>query len=411
MKRGKKTRDNINKFMEQASVETIRKYRHDFVKMKRDILVKNKLSRTENELKKGSKSYYLSKLIKHDKPINPCGENIMLLDVYYHNKKTNITQIHKQYYVQVQDAEDPNKKPNIYVDYSKNDAGNILYFTNVKNVLSKMDELGTIDEFQLRSNFNHYNEAPIENAKRLLDSIDPTSNTQLERKNVEWMKGRFLKDESGDCYVVKELIINRNDRNLVKNVTVRKTSEEFRTISPEVTYNANTIVVMKLVIDFHENIVPTMKVQDNYEENFHNTGNQSKYKQEDFIEFKGNYFKNEKGEEMEKKYMAIVLSVYYKYHAPTKEYLQFYDLLIEDAKLLWQLETENVDLNSNKVNARNKKKAFLKKIKHNRNKISKILTEYDLNEGYINGVETENGQPFPIRYNLRSRRQQQEQQI
>ena len=66
MKRGRKTRDNINKFMEQASVETIRKYRHDFVKMKRDILVKNKLSRTENELKKGSKSYYLSKLIKQN---------------------------------------------------------------------------------------------------------------------------------------------------------------------------------------------------------------------------------------------------------------------------------------------------------------------------------------------------------
>ena len=133
----------------------------------------------------------------------------------------------------------------------------------------------------------------IENAKRLLDSIDPTSNTQLEITNVEWMKGRFLKDESGDCYVVKELITNSNDRNLVKNVTVRKTSEEFRIISPEVTYNANTIVVMKLVIDFHENIVPTMKVQDNYEENFHNTGNQSKYKQEDFINSK-NYFKMEK---------------------------------------------------------------------------------------------------------------------
>ena len=195
--------DNINKFMEQASVETIRKYRHDFVKMKRDILVKNKLSRTENELKKGSKSYYLSKLIKHDKLINPCGEDIMLLDVYYHNKKTNITQIHKQYYIQVQDSSDPNKKPSIDVDYTKTVAGNTLYFTNVKYVLSKMDEEGTLDEFQVRSNFNHYNIEPIENAKRLLDSIDPTSNTQLERKNVEWMKERFLKDESGDCYVAK----------------------------------------------------------------------------------------------------------------------------------------------------------------------------------------------------------------
>jgi hypothetical protein len=167
---------------------------------------------------------------------------------------------------------------------------------------------------------------------------------------------------------------------------------------------------MKLVIDFHENIVPTMKVQDNYEENFHNTGNQSKYKQEDFIEFDEYYFKNGEGEKMKQNYMAIVLSVYYKYHTPTKEYLQFYDLLIEDAKLLWQLETKNVDLNSKKVTARSRKKEFLKKIKHNRNKISKILSEYDLNEGYINGVETENMQPFPIRYNLRPRRQQQEQQ-
>ena len=113
---------------------------------------------------------------------------------------------------------------------------------------------------------------------------------------------------------------------------------------------------MKLVIDFHENIVPTMKVQDNYEENFDNTGNQSKYKQEDFIEFDEYYFKDGDGKEMKKQYMAIVLSVYYKYHGPTKEYLQFYDLLIEDAKLLWQLETENVDLNSDKVNERNKKK-------------------------------------------------------
>ena len=131
--------------------------------MKRDILVKNKLSRTENELKKGSKSYYLSKLIKHNKLINPC-KYIMLLDVYYHNKKINIHQIHKQYYVQIQDSEDPNKKPNIHVDYTKTVAGNTLYFTNVKNVLSKMDEDGTLDEFQVRSNFNHYNIEPIENA-------------------------------------------------------------------------------------------------------------------------------------------------------------------------------------------------------------------------------------------------------
>ena len=72
--------------------------------------------------------------------------------------------------------------------------------------------------------------------------------------------------------------------------------------------------------------------------------------------------------------MAIVLSVYYKYHEPTKEYLQFYDLLIEDP-ITMALETENVDLNSDKVNERKKKKAFLKEIKHNRNKISKILSE------------------------------------
>ena len=50
----------------------------------------------------------------------------------------------------------------------------------------------------------------------------------------------------------------------------------------------------------------------------------------DFIEFKENYFKDGKGKE-QKQYMAMCYQ-YITINTPTKEYLQFYDLLIEDKR-------------------------------------------------------------------------------
>lgn len=374
----KQRRDDITRFMKEPSAEAIQKLRTDYQKLKGEILAKHKLTKREQDLKKGSKTYFKSVLLKTRDNTPPLGNQINIKSIYYHNKADDAIRIRDEYYVEVENASHSNHQPNIQIDFTENENGatQTKYFTHISHVLNKMKTEGTLDLYGLGSNYNHYHDGPIQKAKRILDSIDIKSQVKFKPRDLKWCIGRIVRDKHEDLYIATELKLDARKNNKVKHVVFQKVDEDHNVIEPVVEQKTNNLIALQLLVDFHDDIVSDFSIDDEYQQEGANILSNTKYSIYDFIEFKSRYFVDEStGRKLASKFVGVIVQVYFDYDGD-KEYVPFYDILFEEE--LWKLEAANVDENSSKITSTEKKKRFINKAKYKRHKLAKVIKELGL---------------------------------
>ena len=379
----KNTREFKTKFLKQSTREEVLQYRRDHVKVKEGVLINRRLTQTQNLLKKGSKAYFMEKMVNSS--IEILGDSYNVVDIYYHKGKTDSIRIHGSYYARISIQNNQNKKQDkkqnkkaindmksyIQLSYSEKVGEETHYWTHVFHVLEKMKEIGTLEPAGLLTNYNHYFTQPIVEAKRLISAFSNKDIT-LKRPQVSWIIGRHLRDNKDGLYIATSL--SETNTRKINGVMVSKVNPDTmlrEAGSQEI--NTNVIVAMTLAIEYHENKLPSYAIDTKYDSQQRET----KYKMYDFIIFDANYFKDFETEEpIQAEFIGIVLQNYDKFDKETETYKNYYDVLFEDE--LWRLESESVDKKSKELANPVRKKRFIAKIKNERKLISKVIKELGL---------------------------------
>ena len=294
----KNTREFKTKFLKQSTREEVLQYRRDHVKVKEGVLINRRLTQTQNLLKKGSKAYFMEKMVNSS--IEILGDSYNVVDIYYHKGKTDSIRIHGSYYARISIQNNQNKKQDkkqnkkaindmksyIQLSYSEKVGEETHYWTHVFHVLEKMKEIGTLEPAGLLTNYNHYFTQPIVEAKRLISAFSNKDIT-LKRPQVSWIIGRHLRDNKDGLYIATSL--SETNTGKINGVMVSKVNPDTmlrEAGSQEI--NANVIVAMTLAIEYHENKLPSYAIDTKYDSQQRET----KYKMYDFIIFDANYFKD-----------------------------------------------------------------------------------------------------------------------
>jgi hypothetical protein len=376
---GKIKRDPLERFMKRPTDDDniVQEFRRNYVKLKSAIIAKHKFTRSENDLKKGSKLYFTKKLIKSFKEDNPpLGDTMMIKEIYYHNKKSDELRTHKEYYASIINTDEPNERPDIHVDFNETRQDNtIKYYTSMRNVLEKMKELDTLEAYGLQTNYNYYVSEPVIQMKKKLENLSSESQLQFKVGDVKWILGRYVRDNHDEIYRAEKLIHNPYKKSRVKNVEFVKidpTSTTLDPITPIQKVKANIVVALQLIVDYHEGVVSQYSINSNVDDE-EVVSNDSKYNIYDFIEFKSGYFKDTDNRPIRNKFMGFIVQKYHKFDDEKQEVLMFYDILFEDE--LWRLDVKDVDDNSSKVNSKTKQKSFIDKCNYKKNLLHKVMRE------------------------------------
>jgi hypothetical protein len=372
----KNTREFKSKFLKQSTREEVLQYRKDHVKVKEGILVQRRLTQKQNLLKKGSKAYFMEKMVTPQTEILDNGYNVV--DIYYHKGKTDTMRVHGDYYARISFEGKKNKtsvihdmKAYIQLSYSQKIGEETQYWTHIFNVLEKMKEIGTLEPRGLLTNYNHYFTQPIMEAKRLISAFS-NKDVTLKRSQVKWIIGRHVRDSNDGLYIATSL--SETNAGKINGVMFSKVNPDTmlrETGTQEI--KANVIVAITLAIDYHENKIPSYDIETEYE--YQGIG--TKYKMYDFIIFDANYFKDfETKEPIQAEFIGIVLQNYDKFDKETETYKNYYDILFEDE--LWRLESDSVDEKSKELANPVRKKQFIAKIKNERKLISKVIKDLGL---------------------------------
>ena len=142
---------------------------------KRKIIIDHEL-KNEKEFKQGNLVYFKTKLIKNAIITNengnkqsPLGEDVVIEDIIYHKGRTDSYRKHGEYYVEIRNARNEKLPPkNIPISFTTNritanEETGKLYYTSIYQLLNRMNDLNTLDLYQLRPNYNHYHTEPIMN--------------------------------------------------------------------------------------------------------------------------------------------------------------------------------------------------------------------------------------------------------
>lgn len=381
---GKFRRASLDTFMDKPTPDDgdILQFRKDYIELKNMIRAKYKLTKNENNLKKGTKLYFKKKLIQNPlvSTTPPLGETIQINDIYYHNKVTDLFRTHKEYYAIVENKMDKTKKPtSIHIDFTETRQDNtMIFYSHISHVLQQMKNINTLETYELTSNYNFYFDEPIQRAKHIIKTFEPNSNIKFKVNELKWTLGRYLRDKNNNTFLVDKLHIDPRKKVKVDSVGCIQVDDELKIIVPETTVKANTIVVLQLIIDYQESNVPSFEINENYIPSNLETRS-TKYKIYDFISFKPNFFINDDTDKgINERFDAIVVNIYYDYDKDTDKYLQFYDVLFENE--LWKLDTKKVDENSDKIQSIVKKRIFVAGVKYKRNLITKVIKELGLTE-------------------------------
>ena len=380
----KNVREYKTKFLKESTRQEVLQYRKDHIKVKEAILVERKLSAQEKLFKKGSKTYFKERLINTENPV--LGDGYAIGDIHYHKGKTDSIKMHGNYYVSIKKTDKGNKTVTkkkrkdileemssyLPLTYSVKTGDTTVYWTHIFNVLRKMKEIGTLEPNRLVTNYNHYFNQPIIEAKRLLNSF-ANKDVSLRRTQAEWIIGRHVKDAENNVYVATD-IKETNDGKVkgvmfsrVNPITMRMEADDEET-------EANVMVALELAIDFHENKMSKYKIDQKVEREKSDV----KYEMYDFIVLEPNYFTDFKtNAPIQKEYIAIVMQNYYKFDKESEEYKHYYDILFEDE--MWRLETASVDAKSKKLVNPVQKAKFVAKLKNENKLISNILKELGIN--------------------------------
>lgn len=380
-RRGTEHRAYKDQFMKEADVESIRKYRKDFVKIKENIVIQRKLSAAEQQSKKGSKSYFIQKLMPRTNGASggdlPLGDDIIVEEIYYHNKKTDTKKIrvHGQYYVKVKATDSrKNIKDLINVDYTEDKDGALHHWCSMYNVLSKMNELDTLERFGLLTNYNHYHDEPVYKYKQILNRLSDID-VRIKYNEAQWILGRYVRDSHGNVYKVTKLL---SESRLVKHVIFQRVNENTMQVieGEENQVKTHIIVALRLIVDYHEDRESQYSVLDTIDEKDDILTDD--YPPYTFIKFRSDYFK-EDGKPMKEEFPCIVLQKYMRFDEKSNSYELFYDLLFE--KVMWRLKVtgeDGVNENSIIMDSDEEKRNFLEKVTYKKNLLTHLYQELSM---------------------------------
>ena len=248
------------------------------------------------------------------------------------------------------------------------------YFTHIFDFLVAMKVKGTLERYDLMSNYNFYNSAPIERAKATLLGEEKTERevVKIPKQDLLWMKGRQLKDNTQTIYTVHDFVSSRTDSRKAVNVICIQDGDESNRVE------SNIFTTARLIIEYHENDMPSMKLTDDFKEEELPIIQKTKYNEYTLIKFKANYFTNEETKEkINETYTGFIIKKYVYFF--DKEYTMFYDVLFEAQE--WRLKASSVDDNTTPIRGQDAKVIFLESVKGNLSiKAKYILDKLGLKE-------------------------------
>lgn len=379
VKNNKNTREFKTEFLREVTRQEVLQYRRDHIKVKEGIMIERKLTQEQNLFKKGSKAYFVKKLI--GSPIDVLGGDYIVGDIYYHKGKTDSVRLHGNYYAKISRKVSKTKKHKndsdiesfIQLSYSEKVGDETNYWTHIFNLLGKMKEIGTLEPAGLLSNFNHYFSQPIVDAKRLVSSFSNTDVT-LKQSQVEWIIGRHVTDKNDRVYVANSLSKVTSSGYIDKVIFAPVDSKTMLREADGKEISSNVIVAMTLAIEHYENKAPSYDIDEDYDKLGET---KTKYRMYDFVKFDENYFKDfETNEPIQDEFIGIIMQNYDKFDKETEQYKNYYDVLFEDE--MWRLESDSVEQNSKEFSNPVKKKKFVARLKNERKLISKVMKELGL---------------------------------
>ena len=405
-------RQHKDQFMPKITREDIIEHRAEQLEQKKHERARAVLLGKDKALKRGSKQYFKDKLILSQKgtgvgtgasaPPPPLGQELSIVDIYYHNKQSTNVMKFREYYAQVESvsgkkpSELPSGKGIILTFSTENAKKEKRYYTHIHNVLDYMKNISkTMDHDAykiLTHNYNHYYSEPIKKAKALLER-NIGEKRRFKMSKQEWLLGRLLRDNKDDPYRVTGLSRDPADSVYVKHVLCRKLQEgraDYEYVAGSKDIKVDPHVAMQLVVDYYDDVkYETLDysiddvIQNNGVGQQSSQTNHQEHNVLDFVLFKRNYF-SQGGKKLPEQFVGVITQKKWNFTEnkdtgkKVSEYQ--YDILFENGET-WEFGMEEVHKNSKLLKDKSKIRKFIKETKKNKNVLRRLCEKYNISCG------------------------------
>jgi hypothetical protein len=344
----KLVREHKDLFLVDQPPEKVIEHRHDFLAFKKE---KATEASTRPQLRNGNKKYFMDKLVNKTKTNSPpLGDQLTIVDIYYHRTVTDSLRKFGEYYGQIKNSADAKKSQDIILSYTTDNGTEKKYFSHISHILDAMYELKTIETYGLLHNYNYYHNYPIKIAKLFLNR-ESGVNYKYAESQCKWLLNQIVRDTENKLYRAVDIKTSSN-KDVSKIVYHEIHAQNYKIKRPLVVKEAEPMIAIKLTVDYHDDIKHELvkyKI-----DNSPNPTNQSvtphdeAYDLFDFVQFKKNYFKQD-GKDDPKQYIGIILQKKWNYakNSDTEktEFEYQYEILFDNNQI-WEFNTEEVDNNS-----------------------------------------------------------------
>jgi hypothetical protein len=350
--KGKEKRLNKDAFFPETTPEDIYEFRHDFSAQMAQVKITQRIEKSQQQLKKGTLSHFKGSLLS-SKASPPLGDDVKIEGVVFYSKATTSLLKSREYYVVLSALTLSFQQLNQFIpilgkaELVGRDDDDEEYVTHISHVLRKMNELKTLDMYELKSNFHFYDDAPIQNAK---SSFMTTfhENVSIPKKDLNWMIGRYLKDANEKTYVVELLVTLSNNATKVDRVNcVEVDGKTLKPQTPKKTKIANVFTVIHLVVEYHDNKIPSLELGANYKEKMkHLNPANTKFAVHDLITIqKGYYVEQNTNTPIQKEFDGLITNIEMKQWKKGETPALCYDILFQDGSE-WFHTTDSIDKKS-----------------------------------------------------------------
>lgn len=353
-------REDKQDFLPESDDDDFLQYRRNFLDESNKIKITQQLTRSEQAQKKGSVQYFKERLIHNVENNNvehqpPLGSDVVIIDVKYHNSTAIQNLQAREYYAIVRSSEKDERQMREYINVSaltqfiENnandigiDSGESHYMIHMRDVLIKMNEIGTLDTYNVRSNYNFYMDKPIQVAKSKY-FMDIKKMVNIPIKEIAWIKKHEFVDASERRFKIDSIIPLPRNQTKTNSVNLTELAPNPRSDL----LKCNIFTALKLIVEFHEDKPPSLNYDHNYFDHIAELEeSDTKYKKYDMITIKRNYFLDDDGNPINEEYDAVISDIGVKKYKKDKDPAKCYDLLFEHGPE-WTLEAASIDDNRN----------------------------------------------------------------
>lgn len=396
-------RQHKDQFMPKITREDVIEHRAEQLEQKKHERARTILLGKEKALKRGNKQYFKDKLMVSQKGVGtsvppPLGQELKIVDIYYHNKQSTSVMKFGEYYAQVESVsgEKPSElssgKGIILTFSTENAKKEKRYYTHIHNVLDYMKNVSKTMEHEtykmLVHNYNHYYNEPIKKAKALLER-NIGERRRFKMSKQDWLLGRLLRDNKDDLYRVTGLSRDPNDSVYVKHVLCRKIqggSADYEYAAGSKDTKVDPHVAMQLVVDYYDDVkYETLDYAIDHVVQDDAAGQQSRQSNRehnvlDFVLFNRNYF-SRGGKKIPEQFIGVVTQKKWNFTEnkdtgkKVSEYQ--YDILFENGET-WEFGMEEVHKNSKLLKDKSKIKHFIKETEKNKNVLRRLCDKHNI---------------------------------